>query len=279
MRQRVISAIIGLLLFIAVMALFGTIVPNIAIALLAGMAVWELLNATGCAKNKLLCLLSLAFAVAVPFLSFTVMVQHLMLICFAYILGIFFTLLYYHNTLSIQQASMAFMFSLLIPFSLTSLLYLRDRLGIAQGIFYTFLTFASAWLSDTFAYFTGRKWGKHKLAPIISPKKTVEGAFGGIIGSMAGTSLLLWVVSFILEAAGMPIRISFPQLLCVIPPLSAISIAGDLSASVIKRQFGVKDYGSIMPGHGGVMDRFDSVLLTAPLVFLISRYFPLVTAG
>lgn len=278
MKQRILSSVIGLLLLFAALALFSTIVPNIAIALIAALAVWELLHATGCTKNKALCVLSIMFSAAVPFLSFTFMVRHLVLICFAYVAGLFIVFLYHHSTLNIQDVAIAFMFSLLIPFSLTSLLYLRDRFGTALGIFYTMLTFGSAWLSDTCAYFAGRFLGKHKLAPVISPKKTVEGAIGGVLGAMVLVPLVLWLVSLGLAAFGMPIQILFPQLICLIPVFSIISIVGDLSASVIKRQFGVKDYGSIMPGHGGVMDRFDSVLLVAPLVFIVCRYLPLAMA-
>lgn len=278
MKQRILSSVIGLLILFAALVLFNTIVPNIAIAFISALAVWELLNATGCTKNKILSALSIVFSAVVPFLSFTAMVRHLMLICFAYVAGLFIVFLYYHAKLHIQEVAMAFMFSLLIPFSLTSLLYLRDRFGTALGIFYAMLTFGSAWLSDTCAYFTGRFCGKHKLAPVISPKKTVEGAIGGVVGAMILVPVMLWLISLGLAALGMPIHIRFPQLICVIPFFACVGIVGDLSASVIKRQFGVKDYGSIMPGHGGVMDRFDSVLLVAPLVFVVCRYLPLALA-
>lgn len=278
MKQRILSSVIGLLLLFAALALFSTIVPNIAIALIAALAVWELLHATGCTKNKALCVLSILFSALVPFLSFTFMVRHLMLICFAYVAGLFIVFLSFHNTLHIQEVAMAFMFSLLIPFSLTSLLYLRDGFGTAPGIFYTMLTFGSAWLSDTCAYFAGRAFGKHKLAPVISPKKTVEGAIGGILGATVLVPAMLWLVVQGLSMAGFSIAIYPLRLICLVPFFSGISIVGDLSASVIKRQFGVKDYGSIMPGHGGVMDRFDSVLLVAPLVFIVCRYLPLAVA-
>lgn len=278
MKQRILSSVIGLMLLFAVLALFSTIVPNIAIALISALAVWELLHATGCTKNRVLCVLSVLFSAIVPFLSFTLMVRHLMLICFAYVAGLFIAFLCYHSTLHIQQIAMAFMFSLLIPFSLTSLLYLRDGFGAALGLFYTLLTFGSAWLSDSCAYFAGRYCGKHKLAPVISPKKTVEGALGGIVGAMVLVPLLLWGLSLVLAALGMPITIYYLRMECLIPVLSSISIVGDLSASIIKRQFGVKDYGSIMPGHGGVMDRFDSVLFVAPVVFIVCRYLPLAVA-
>lgn len=279
MKQRVLSALIGLVLFFTILAFFDTIVPNIAIALIAGLAIWELLNAAGCTKNRYLSVLSIAFGFAVPFLSFTFMMHHLMLISLLYIGGLFALLLRFHETLHIRDVAIAFMFSLLIPFSLTSLLYLRDRYGAALGVFYTLLTFGSAWLSDSCAYFAGRYFGKRKLAPQISPKKTIEGAIGGVLGGTLTATLLLWMTSLLLRFIGTPIHINYLLLLVMLPFLSLISIVGDLAASVIKRQYGVKDYGSIMPGHGGVVDRFDSVLLVAPAVFLICRYMPLAVPG
>ena len=137
------------------------------------------------------------------------------------------------------------------------------------------MALGGAWLSDTGAYFTGRAFGKHKLAPYISPKKTVEGAVGGVIFAEAAMLLLAWLYSLAADALGHPIVVNYAAILIVTPVLSVFSIVGDLSASVIKRQYKVKDYGSIMPGHGGIMDRFDSVLMVAPLIFMASRWFPL----
>lgn len=274
MKQRLISSAIGLIILFAALALFDTMVPNVAIALIAAMGVWELLHATGCTKNKTLSTLSLAFALLVPFLSSSIISSHLVLICFAYVAALFLVLLRCHDTLHIQEIALALTFSLLVPFSLTTMLYMRDHLGTALGIFYALLVFGSAWLSDSCAYFAGRAFGKHKLAPVISPKKTVEGAVGGVLGAMVTVPLLLWGFALASAAFGAPLRINFVRLIALIPFFSVFSIVGDLSASIIKRQFGVKDYGSIMPGHGGIMDRFDSALMVAPLVFIVCRYFP-----
>ncbi len=119
------------------------------------------------------------------------------------------------------------------------------------------LIFIAAWATDTFAYFTGYFFGKKKLCPTISPKKTVEGAVGGIIGSI--------VISLIF------MKFIYPDLLIhgvIIGFLgSIVGQMGDLTASSFKRYVGIKDYGKIMPGHGGVLDRFDSILFTAPLVY------------
>lgn len=119
------------------------------------------------------------------------------------------------------------------------------------------LVFITAWATDTFAYFSGYLFGRKKLCPSISPKKTVEGALGGIIGSILISSIFMYVFYPKLIIHG--VLIGFLG--------SIIGQIGDLTASLFKRYLGIKDYGKIMPGHGGILDRFDSILFTAPLVY------------
>lgn len=275
MKVRVISSAVGLVLLFAVLSMFDTIVLNIAIAVISLLAVYELLSATGCLKDRSIAALSLAFTALIPFCSMQLIYKNLILFCYIYVVALFGVLLRRHEKLHIEQIAISFMFSLMIPFSLTTLIYLRDRHGMSLGIFYVMMTLGSAWLSDTGAYFSGRFFGKHKLCPYISPKKTVEGAIGGALFAEVAMLLVAWICSAAATYFGAPIAVNYGKLLIVVPFLSAVSIVGDLSASIIKRQYGVKDYGSIMPGHGGVMDRFDSVLMVAPLVFLISQHFHL----
>lgn len=282
MKQRLISAMVGLIILFSALGMFETIVPNIAIALISAAGVWELLHAASCTKaSKSICAFALVFAAAIPFLSYVYATRLLVLICYGYILALFITLLRTHNRLHVRDMAMAFMFSLTVPFSLVTLIYMRDYYGVWIGLFYALLTFGSAWLSDTGAYFAGRLFGKHKLAPHISPKKTVEGAIGGAVFSMITVPLVLWIYSLIAtHLLGAPqFTIRYLPLVLLMPILSGLSILGDLSASIIKRQYQVKDFGSIMPGHGGVMDRFDSVLMVAPMVYIISRMLPLVQNG
>ena len=115
----------------------------------------------------------------------------------------------------------------------------------------------AAFGSDIFAYFTGYFLGKRKMAPVLSPKKTIEGAVGGLIGS----SVLSWLFGFIFMRE--------MALVCLVLGLvgGAAGMAGDLTASAFKRKMGIKDYGDLIPGHGGIMDRFDSVIFVAPVVY------------
>ncbi len=130
------------------------------------------------------------------------------------------------------------------------------------GGYHVWLIFLSAWGSDTFAYCAGRLFGKHKMAPVLSPKKTVEGAIGGVAGAVIlGLIYALCTKGPVLEY-------------CIICLFGAfIAMIGDLAASAIKRNTGIKDYGKLIPGHGGILDRFDSVIFTAPIIYYLSSIF------
>ena len=138
------------------------------------------------------------------------------------------------------------------------------------GKYIVWLIFISSWGSDTFAYLTGMLFGKHKLVPNLSPKKTVEGAIGGIIGSMLLGAIYTYIVFNKLtdDIYMSSVRVSIG---CGVG--SIISMIGDLTASGIKRNYDVKDYGNIIPGHGGILDRFDSVIFTAPALYFILNLF------
>jgi len=137
-------------------------------------------------------------------------------------------------------------------------------LRIAPGTAWIFMIFAITFVQDTAAYFVGRHWGRHKMVPVLSPKKTWEGAVGGLIGSIAAG--LLCVPLF-----GLPITLAQAALLGLVGGF--VGPLGDLAESFIKRQVGVKDAGHLIPGHGGILDRIDSLLFTAPLYFHFLKYF------
>lgn len=159
----------------------------------------------------------------------------------------------------------------LFPILYVSLLFsfiilLRD---IKDGIFWVWLIAISAWGCDTFAYFTGKMMGRHKLAPKLSPKKTVEGSIGGIIGAgLLGYFYTMIYTQFV------PLMVRKQVIGVVIAVMlgAFISQFGDLAASAVKRYFGQKDYGYILPGHGGILDRFDSFLFVAPMIYIVAMY-------
>lgn len=146
---------------------------------------------------------------------------------------------------------------------LFSFVYLTRELE--YGVYFVWVIFISSWISDTCAYCVGMLFGKHKLAPVLSPKKSIEGSIGGIVGSaIVGALFGYFVVEQVITSA---------QVTWVFALIggcgSIVSQIGDLAASAIKRNYDIKDYGKLIPGHGGIMDRFDSVLITAPIIYFM----------
>lgn len=138
--------------------------------------------------------------------------------------------------------------------------------GKPAGFYIVWLIFLSSWGCDTCAYCVGMLFGKHKMSPVLSPKKSVEGAVGGVFGAAALGALYGYAVKDRLGGDGK--LMAFFALICGVGAL--ISMVGDLAASAVKRNADIKDYGRLIPGHGGVMDRFDSVIFTAPVIYFMS---------
>lgn len=140
---------------------------------------------------------------------------------------------------------------------------------LENGVYLAFLIFICSWGCDTSAYCVGMLIGKHKMAPVLSPKKSVEGAVGGVLG----TALLTVIYTCIFKSQ-MGLDTKSIVILAVISSVAAlISMVGDLTASAIKRNYNIKDYGTLIPGHGGIMDRFDSMMITAPIIYYLAVYF------
>ncbi|QFJ55515.1 phosphatidate cytidylyltransferase [Pseudobutyrivibrio xylanivorans] len=161
---------------------------------------------------------------------------------------------------------MAAFFGLFYVGVMLSFLY-QTRM-LPQGQFIVWLIFLCSWGSDTAAYCVGVLFGKHKMSPILSPKKSVEGAIGGVVGAMLFTAIYCIAITniFTLES------INIVPLVVMAGIGALISMIGDLAASAIKRNFEIKDYGKLIPGHGGVLDRFDSMIITAPLIYFLAYY-------
>ena len=160
---------------------------------------------------------------------------------------------------------MAAYFSFLYGPIMLSFLYLT-RTGFAAGKYLVWFIFLCSWGSDTCAYAVGVLIGKHKMTPKLSPKKSVEGAIGGIVGATLLFALYVYLIEQRFGLAHFGISVAGAAVLGAVGAL--VSMVGDLAASAIKRDYGIKDYGKLIPGHGGIMDRFDSVIVTAPLIFI-----------
>lgn len=150
---------------------------------------------------------------------------------------------------------------------LLSFIYFTRKLE--NGIILVWMAYIAAWVCDTCAYFTGSLIGKHKMTPVLSPKKSIEGAVGGVIGAMIAGGILGFVYYKMADGRILDIFI----FMGITGVGAVVSMFGDLAASAIKRNNNIKDYGKIIPGHGGVMDRFDSVFFTAPMVYFLMVLF------
>lgn len=147
--------------------------------------------------------------------------------------------------------------------------YVYQIRNLEKGLYLAFLIFLCSWGCDTCAYCVGKLIGKHKMSPKLSPKKSIEGAFGGVIGAGLLTALYCFVFKDAMSIDGREILI-----LSIISAIAGlISMVGDLTASAIKRNYDIKDYGHLIPGHGGILDRFDSMIITAPIIYYLALYF------
>ncbi len=168
---------------------------------------------------------------------------------------------------STQKVAMAYFGVMYVPVLMSYMYLVRNYND--DGIYTFWLIFISSWACDTCAYLTGVTCGKHKMAPVLSPKKSIEGAIGGIVGAaIIGLAYGLIIGDKLSNINNAPV------LFAVIGAVGGlISMLGDLCASAIKRNYNIKDYGKLIPGHGGIMDRFDSVIITAPLIYYLIVYF------
>ena len=282
MKTRVITAIVGLAVLAVVLAFFNTVLFDMVLAGICLLGMHEVFGAMGFGKKQWY-----LFAAAVPYtllvmLSSSAAVRALLLpASFLVVLFYNICLIASHSTLDFGKLAGYVYFSGVILFCFYSLIHLKRMLPFAtfqyDAIYFILLILCFAWGGDTFAYFAGRAFGKHKLAPVVSPNKTVEGAIGGICGSML-IGVIATVIYGMLSGryAAFTVEVTVRHYLVVVGMgaiASVLGILGDLFASAVKRQAGIKDYGTIFPGHGGILDRFDSVMFIAPFVSIMVRYF------
>ena len=264
MKTRIISGVVAAVLVAGLLFInsFFPITVVIAVAVLAAIAVYEMLFLTGAVKTKTPVIMAMIFIVALQFSYMGYFINETPLtVIYVLILAVFAVIK--HKTFNVTELAMTVAMPIILGFAFVCI---ASMINANAGLLYFVLLFNFACVTDIGAYFVGCSVGKHKLAPEISPKKTVEGAIGGIVCSMIGTVIICLVFQAIL---GKPINILVLTL--TTPVFSVLGMFGDLFASLIKRHFGIKDYGNIMPGHGGVLDRTDSILLIAPaLVLFIS---------
>lgn len=287
MAKRIVSGLLLTAFAIMMIALRYTILLSIVLAAFSCIATIELNNATKL-QNKPVMVLSVIASATVPFYyeysdllnGLPINLNAKYLICL-YVLALFIFMLFEYEKTKFSHIATVIISSLAVPFAISRFMYFRDideffpnaDYTDSHGIFFILFAAFGAWMTDVFAFFAGSFLGKHKLCPKISPKKTVEGAIGGVLGCVLA-SLILYAV--FVNAVWKTESANYIAVALMSVFLSFISMCGDLTASVIKRNFEIKDFGKLIPGHGGVLDRFDSIIFVLTALYAVLNIFGVV---
>lgn len=277
MKTRVLFGVVGFAFVLLALYVFPAIVLELAVAALCVLATYEVLGATRLVTNRLELLLCMLVSLGLAIGHFTVLPVSLSAVTqgliFVLLVGSFAIELKFHDSMRVAQVSWGFFGALIVPYLMLSLvrIFQMDFQPVGEtnfhvGQFIVLLPLLAAWGADTCALFAGMLFGKHKLAPVVSPKKTIEGAVGGVVGG----AVLVLIAALIMNAL-MGLEMPVWAALVLGAAGAVLGEVGDLSFSIIKRQTSIKDYGHIFPGHGGVLDRFDSVLFVAPFAEILFR--------
>ena len=259
MKTRIISAAVLLPLLMIMILALPTWVTAVVLGLALAVAAYELLYATGILRHARLVIYCGVAAFLMSIWSWAGMDRAWgLLLILAFFCAVFAETMASHIKLAFEQVTVCFVAGLVIPFLMTGLI--RILIVPRLGRYYIVIPFLMAFLPDSGAYFAGRFFGKHKLAPVISPKKTVEGAVGGAVACVQGMLLYALILQF-----GFHLQVDYLWALVYGVIGSLASVFGDLCFSLIKRQTGIKDYSNLIPGHGGILDRLDSMTVVAPL--------------
>lgn len=279
MKTRVISSLVGIALLLIILTTFHSMTFNFIALIVYGISLSEIYT-TFKEKNSNV-IYAVLFIIGAYFIMdpYLPRINPMILLCF-FMTSYAFIMVFEFHKIEFKNLSASILFSFYVLIGYYSILNMKTNMPYEQfgwdSTFMFVVCCTISWGADVFAYFAGYFFGKNKLAPTLSPKKTKEGAVGGVVGSVVVTwvfFMLYGLVKPILEGTGIKVVFTAKQFifLAVLALFgSFLSIFGDLFASAIKRQTGIKDYGKIMPGHGGILDRFDSVLLVSPLVSMVS---------
>ena len=261
LKERVITAVIGLPLLLLVLY-FGGIPFTVVMFLAAEIGLFEYMR---CMKLEKTPLFAIDAAMAgAAFLLTSLFGQGMLtlciIVCFLLLAG---TMVLRFGSIRFEAVAAALLGFIYIPVILVLFVLLREK-----NLSYVFFVLIAAWGSDTCAYFAGKALGKHKMAPVLSPKKTWEGFAGGALGA----ALLAMAVALLCKEKLVLLPVPILTATLVTLAASILGVAGDLFASAIKRTYGIKDYGKIFPGHGGMMDRIDSMIFCTPVIYFAFEF-------
>ena len=264
MLKRIITAVVAVIILLPVLWFSDTFIFPLAIALISCISLFEMFSCLGFKDKFAVTFPAYLMATAVPFIGkiagnastispaiFAVLILYLSYLMALAVIG--------HNKYAMRDLAMCYFISIYIICGFSSVQLLRN---MSNNIY--LLVFIGAWITDIFAYFTGFFFGKHKLCETISPKKTIEGSIGGTF-----FCALAFVAFGAITSKGAIMAYEYIILAVIGIIISVVSQIGDLSMSLIKRRYGIKDFGKIFPGHGGMLDRFDSIIAVSSVLFVL----------
>lgn len=275
MKTRIISALVGIPLVVLAFVFhrYFPLCINIICAIASLICSVELLNAKKLTKDYIISVPCMLFAALLPMLTVTSLWQWLVYLFVFYLVSL---LIVKNKKYTFNDVAYLITAVGLSTAGFTTLVA-ATQVEATNSCFLAVLCIATAWIADGGAYFVGSACGKHKLCPNVSPKKTVEGAVGGIIIGILGAIGVACVYHFFIFKG--EATVDFIGVTIIVAIGTITSIIGDLTFSLIKRSCNVKDYGNIIPGHGGILDRCDSIIMTAPVLFLFAQNWALTTVA
>ena len=266
MKTRIISGAVMVALMIGVLLIWSVFTPAsvIFVAILAAFAAYEALYKTGYNKNISAVLLAAVYSAFMPFVYCGYVNIPSAAVTVIFVVLMIAVCLKNHSQISAPVCGFSLALPIGMAYAFSSIAALLNSFD-SNGLLYLLLLLNFSSIADCGAYFVGSAIGKHKLAPVLSPKKTVEGSVGGIICSVVFTFAIILIYN---KVGGSVYGVNVWPFVAVTPVFAVLGMMGDIFFSYIKRQCGIKDYSNLIPGHGGILDRFDSILMIAP-VFVI----------
>ena len=278
MQKRVITAVVAIAIFLPILIWSNTVVFALAMGVLCAIASAEMLRCVGLLRLYPISIPMIAVGAVLPVLPYWLeraTLEHIGVTTLVVVsLYLFAVMTFSHGKVTLANVGNALLTGFYIIAAFCAMSALRYRTAVGEYVY--LICFIGAWVTDTFAYFSGYLFGKHKLVPDVSPKKTVEGSIGGTLFCVLGMLLYGFIIQTI---SGGNVSANYLVLGVSGLAIAVVSQVGDLLMSAIKRTYGIKDYGRLFPGHGGVLDRFDSVMAVALVLLVITAYFGLFTVA
>lgn len=271
MKTRIVAAAVLVPVLLLLILVLDKSIAAVVMGLMLAVGSYELLYRTKLVTRPRLVIYSSIMAFAMAIWSYMESVHAIfLLMVMVYVMLLFTEMMLDHVKVRIEMLGLCLLAGLVIPYMLSALVRI---LVTNLGRYVIPIPFVVAFMSDGGAYFVGIKFGRHKLAPVVSPNKTIEGVAGGLGGAMVGMLVYAVIMDWILK---FDVNYGFALIYGLVG--SAVGTFGDLCFSVIKRQTGIKDYGNLIPGHGGALDRLDSLVLVAPLMEALLLMIPVIVA-